>query len=64
MSGVFEEVQQQNDDNTDGLELDIAFQSSRSGVVRGISIEVEYLHAPLFISCDQLRRLADEAEQA
>jgi hypothetical protein len=64
MEDVFDEIHENNEHCCEGLELEMAFQVSAQGHVRGLGIDITNQDAPIFISTAQLRALADAIDAA
>lgn len=65
MSDIFKEINSIAEEQTEGFLVEHAVQIDKRNniVVAGIHIGAEVFHAPLFITADELRRMADEAER-
>jgi hypothetical protein len=62
---IFSEINDFAKDVADGFFIEHAVQvhPSERVVTAGVQLEAREFHAPLFLSVDELRRLADEAER-
>ena len=61
MSDIFHQVMDQNSWTCESIEVEPGIQMP--GRVLGICIDVQHADAPIFISADQLRAMADADEQ-
>jgi hypothetical protein len=64
MSDIFREVGEQNRPCCEGLDLEMAYMVGEEGHTKGLGIDVHNQYAPIFISSDQLRMLADAIDNA
>ncbi|MCW8159015.1 hypothetical protein D7243_22880 [Stutzerimonas stutzeri] len=62
---VFEESMEYNEQAADSYEIEPALMINRSArtACPGVNIEIEGQNIPVFISSEQLRRMADAADE-